>query len=112
MQRMKRHVLIFSVTFFLTLSLTYGFLWLRSVESIPGSVSTVLPGRCEIIRFGRGLQTIYKIALACPRMDMIRIWALPVQQPWFEDGWEIGIIHLQSITHSFLLSAGLPILCA
>ena len=25
------------------------------------------------------------IVLACPRTDLIKVWPLPVQQPWFED---------------------------
>ena len=81
---MKRQVLIFSATFFITLSLAYGFLTLRTEETIPGAVSINLPGRCEIIQFGRELQPVYTIVLACPRMDMIRLWPLPVKKPWFE----------------------------
>jgi hypothetical protein len=42
---MKRQILIFSVTFFITISLTYGFLRLRTEEIIPGAVSTELPAR-------------------------------------------------------------------
>jgi hypothetical protein len=82
---MKRQVLKFLLAFVLTLSIAYGFLLLNTNEIIPDAVSTKLPGRCEIIRFGRGLQSEYTIALARPRMDMIRLWPLPVQQPWFED---------------------------
>ena len=40
---------------------------------------------CELIKFGRVLQPVVTIALACPGVDMIRLWPLPVQQPWFED---------------------------
>jgi hypothetical protein len=87
---MKRQVLIFYVTFFISLSLAYGFLRLRTVETVPGAVSTELPGRCAIIQFGRGLQPVYTIVLACPMMDMIRLWPLPVQQPWFDD-WRMYI---------------------
>ncbi len=25
------------------------------------------------------------IVLACPHTDLIKVWPLPVQQPWFED---------------------------
>jgi hypothetical protein len=82
---MKRQILIFSVTFFITINLAYGFLRLRTEEIIPGAVSKKLSGHCEIIQFGRGLQPEYTIALVCPRMDLIRLWPLPVQQPWFED---------------------------
>lgn len=83
-----RPVALFLISFTLTLTLAFGFLWLRTKETIPGAVSTELPGRCEIIQFGIGLQPVYTVALACPRMDMIRLWPLPVQQPWFEDRME------------------------
>ena len=58
-----------------------------SDNSIPGAISTNLPGHCEIIQFGRGSQFVYMIVLARPKMDMIRLWPLPVKKPWFEDGW-------------------------
>ena len=82
---MKRQVLIISITFFITFSLAYGFLVLQTDEPIPGALSTDLPGSCELIKFGRNLQPVYTIILACPGTDMIRLWPLPVQQPWFED---------------------------
>ena len=65
----------------------YSFLVFRTKEIVPGAVTTKLPGRCEIIRFGHGLQPVYTIVLACPRMDIIKLWLLAVQKTWFEDGW-------------------------
>jgi len=88
---MNHRVLLFFITFFITLSLAYGFLRLRTVETIPGGASTELPGRCEIIQFDSGLQPTYTVVQACPRMDMIRIWPLPVQQPWFEYEFNIPL---------------------
>ena len=82
---MKRKVLVFTITFVITFSLAFSYLWLRTEERIPGTVTTKLPVRCEIVQFGLNLQPVFTIALACPRMDMIRLWPLPVQQPWFED---------------------------
>ena len=76
---MKRQVLIFLVAFVLTFSIAYGFLLFASSVNIPGAVITKLPGRCEIIQFGRGLQPVYAIVLGCPRMDMMRLWPLPVK---------------------------------
>jgi hypothetical protein len=70
---MKRQVLIFSAAFIISLGLACGFLRLRTEETVPGAISTELPGRCKIIQFGRGLQSVYTIVLACPRMDMIRL---------------------------------------
>lgn len=84
-----RTVIIFVVSFVITFVVAFGFLWLRTEETIPGAVFTKLPGRCEIIQFGLGLQPVYTIALACGRMDMIRLWPLPFQQPWFEDEWRL-----------------------
>ena len=44
----------------------YSFLVFRTKEIVPGAVTTKLPGQCEIIQFGRALQPVYTIALACP----------------------------------------------
>ena len=82
---MKRRLLIFSVSFLLTFSLAYSFLLSSKREIIPGAVSIELPGRCEIIQIAQGLQPEFTIVIACPRMDMMRLWPLPVIQPWFED---------------------------
>ena len=82
---MKRTLLVFCVTFIIMFSLAYGFLVLQTDEPIPGALSTDLPGSCELIKFGRALQPVVTIAMACPGVDMIRLWPLPVQQPWFED---------------------------
>lgn len=82
---MKQQIPVFSITFLFILGLAFGLLMLRTIGTIPDAISTELPGRCEIIQFGRGLQPVYTVVLACPRMDMIRLWPLPVQQPWFED---------------------------
>jgi hypothetical protein len=27
------------------------------------------------------------LVLACPRTDLIRLWPLPVEYPWFEEAW-------------------------
>jgi hypothetical protein len=75
---MKCQVLFFLIGFVLSFSIAYAYLVLRTEEIIPGAVAIKLPGQCEIIQFGRGLQPVYTIVLACPRMDMIRLWLLPV----------------------------------
>jgi len=62
---------------------------------IPGALSSKFPGQCEIIQFNIGLQPVYTIALVDPRMDMTRLWPLPVQQPWFEGGRDKPKIPLQ-----------------
>jgi hypothetical protein len=71
----------------LAIGLIVGLLILTSStnEIMPGATSTALTGRCELIRMDTRLQPQYMIVLACPRKDMIRLWPLPVQNPWFED---------------------------
>jgi len=36
------------------------------------------------------LQPVYTVALDCPGKDSMRLWALLVVDPWFEDWWEQG----------------------
>ena len=38
--------------------------------------------------FDKVLQPFFMVVVACPRRDMIRIWPLPVVDPWFEDWYE------------------------
>ncbi len=54
-------------------------------ELVPGATSYHLPMRCEVIYFDITLQPTRTLALACPGVDMIRLWPLPIQHPWFED---------------------------
>jgi hypothetical protein len=75
----------------LGINLILGLAILSSMTSdiMPGATSTTLIGRCELIRLDTRLQPQYTIVLACPRKDMIRLWPLPVQSPWFEDALDI-----------------------
>jgi hypothetical protein len=46
--------------------------------------------RCKLDVFDRTLQpevsaTEYSRALACPGVDYVKVWPLPVVQPWWED---------------------------
>jgi hypothetical protein len=81
-------VIIFLGIFFVTLSLACGFLVYRIHESIPGATDIPLIARCELIYFDIRLQPVNTLMLACPRMDYIRLWPLPIKQPWFEDWWD------------------------
>ena len=33
-------------------------------------------------------QPAFTIAAGFPGRDLVRLWPLPVQNPWFEDWWE------------------------
>ena len=81
-----RQVFAFILAFGISLALGYAFLASRTSEGVPGATSLKLVARCELIYFDTRLQPVHTLVLACPRMDMIRLWPLPVQRPWFEDG--------------------------
>ena len=62
-----------------------GYGLITADRPVPGAISYQLPMRCEIIYFDTNLQPTRTLALACPGVDMIRLWPLPIQHPWFED---------------------------
>ena len=99
---MKRQLQLFSVTFFITLVLAYSFsCWTEgdySGGSFNGTTRTM-----QNYPVGRSLQPVYTITLACPRMDMMRLWPLPIQQPWFEDWWEKKGVLSNTNSHPILM---------
>jgi hypothetical protein len=84
---MKHLILVFIVTVFIMLSLGAVFFVSRIHESVPGATDIPLIARCELIYFDTRLQPVNTLVLGCPRMDMFRLWPLPIQHPWFEDPW-------------------------
>jgi hypothetical protein len=50
-------------------------------EIVPGVMARPV-GPCDVEWFERWGGAII---LACPRTDLIKLWPLPVQQPWYED---------------------------
>ena len=64
--------------------------WLISQSSTPveGVLQVRLINRCELDIYDKPLQPFRTVVISCPRMDMIRVWPLPIQHPWFEDWWE------------------------
>ena len=54
---------------------------LASEPRLTPNVYTVPLGRCYVDwHADRGI-----VAVACVGRDMIRVWSLPVETPWFED---------------------------
>jgi hypothetical protein len=66
----------------LLLAITLHWLVFQAKETVPGVTSRPL-GSCYLDRFGERPALV----LACPRTDMIRLWPLPVEHPWFEEDW-------------------------
>ena len=53
-----------------------------------GVTTNQLASRCELDNFDNTVQPMHTLAFACPGMDYIRLWPLPMQKPLFEDWWE------------------------
>jgi hypothetical protein len=85
---MKRGIAWFFVSFFITLTLAFGLLSVRSYQVVEGVLGLKLVRRCELFFFSPPAQPISAIAFACPRMDLVRLWPLPIITPWSEDWWE------------------------
>jgi hypothetical protein len=75
----------FWLSFLITLLLSL-FLASRTYELIPGVTAMRLIKGCELDFFhDTRLQPVFTVALACPRVDYIRLWPLPIKQPWSEE---------------------------
>ena len=85
---MRRNVIVFALAFLVTFLLGFGLLTFRIYQPIDGVIALRLFGRCELEYFDTTLQPTNTLVLSCPRMDMIRLWPLPVVHPWFEDWYE------------------------
>ena len=44
-----------------------------------------LPFNCQLQYYYPPEQSVNTLVLTCPRMEMMRLWPLPVEQPWFKD---------------------------
>ena len=66
------------------------YTWLISQSSTPveGVLQVRLINRCKLDIYDKPLQPFRTVVISCPRMDMIRVWPLPIQHPWFEDWCE------------------------
>ncbi len=50
-------------------------------EVVPGVIARPV-GPCDVEWFEKWGGAI---VIACPRTDLIKVWPLPMQQPWYED---------------------------
>ena len=60
----------------------------RTYTIVEGAKSLRLINGCEMVFIDTRLQPVYTVVLDCPGKDSIRLWPLPVVDPWFEDWWE------------------------
>jgi hypothetical protein len=64
----------------ISVAITLHWLLFQAREIVPGVTSRPL-GPCSLDWFSERPALV----LACPRTDMIRLWPLPAEHPWFED---------------------------
>jgi hypothetical protein len=73
---------------FLAVFLLSFFLLHNIDQPIPGMTSIGLVAGCQLELLDTTTQPNFTALLACPGKDYIRLWPLPVTQPWFEDWYE------------------------
>ena len=78
-------ITILFVSLITTLQL-FSVLTARSYQLTEDAWATELVADCELWDILPPSQPVRTLVLACPRVDAIRFWPLPVQQPWEEDG--------------------------
>jgi len=85
---MRRNLVAFLISFTATLIVGYVVLSINVDQPVPGATEIELIHRCNLILFDTRLQPINTLVFGCPRMDMFRLWPLPMKHPWFEDWWD------------------------
>jgi len=55
---------------------------------LPGATAVKLVAGCQATLMDTRIQPVFTISLDCPRVDSIRLWPLPIIQPFYEDGYE------------------------
>lgn len=70
-----------AVVLLLLILLTFHWLLFQGNERVPGVITRPL-GPCDVNWF---MNKGGVLVLGCPHMDMLELWPLPVQQPWYED---------------------------
>lgn len=81
--------LINLIAFLVSFSLVFGsgtiYLASRTTELAPGVTITPNTPACDLVKYSPPIQSVYTIAIACTRKDLIRIWPLPIVTDWTED---------------------------
>ena len=91
---MNKRVLVWFTIFILGILLGQLLLNIRVDYSIEGARILPLAMRCELWILEKPFYSEKTIALACPRIDLIRLWPLPMIQPWDEDSIALDVIRV------------------
>ena len=88
MKELRDTILTIFLVALMTMPVSYVILAARTTYPVDGVTTIRLVGRCELDYFDNTAQPVHTLALACQGIDYIRLWPLPVQQPWDEDLWD------------------------
>jgi hypothetical protein len=80
-----RRLLLFVAGFIVAFLVAYSVL---AVDRPVEGVTTIRLAKCELDIYDKTLQPV--VTLACPEKDTMRIWLLPVVQPWWEE--KLGVL--------------------
>ncbi len=78
MRAFRRWVLTMVAIFF---ALLLHWLFVQSQPIVPGVIVRPV-GPCDVDWFEKWGGAM---VVACPHTDLIKVWPLPVQQPWYQD---------------------------
>ena len=85
---MGKKIILFLTSFLIVFFLSEFIFMQRTYSVVDGAKSLRLIDNCEMAFIDKGLQPVYTMVLDCPGKDSIRLWPLPLVDPWFEDWWE------------------------
>ena len=81
-----RKKIVLLLTSFLIAFFLLGFVFMQRTYSIVnGAKSLRLINNCEMVFIDTRLQPVNTVVLDCTGKDSIRLWPLPVVDPWVED---------------------------
>jgi hypothetical protein len=72
------------VAFLVTLGLVVLIVFQIS-QPVSGVKVVKLVADCQLEFYDTTAQPVFTAVLSCPRVDSIRLWPLPILQPWLED---------------------------
>lgn len=88
MDDLRDSLIVILLVAILTTYQTVGILKARTYQLSKNTMVTRLIAGCELWDMFPSSQPARTVVLACPGVDTVRLWSLPMQQPWFKDGGE------------------------
>jgi len=75
----------------LSLPWAYNTLDARTFSHIKGITAMSLVGGCQLQYYTPPAHPENTLVITCPGMEMMRLWPLPMDQPWVEESQKIGL---------------------